>query len=47
MAFKKRTFLTEEISGTVKMEQVKLKLEEICPECKGQLLASQLKKTIE
>ena len=45
--FRKRTFKTKKILHKVTVEQVRLKLEEECQECKGQLLASQLRKAIQ
>ena len=48
--FRKRTFQTSNsyggVSNQINCEQVRLKLEEECYYCKGQLLASQLRKAI-
>ena len=38
--FRKRTFKTATSANQINCEQVRLKLEEECTKCKGQLLAS-------
>ena len=43
--FRKRTFKTKD-QQTVLFDEVKIKLQEECSHCKGQLLAPQLRKAI-
>lgn len=44
--FRKRTFRTPELTSVL-FDEVRLKLQEQCGNCKGQLLAPQLRKAIE